>query len=249
MTAKTASKRGRPKSTSSQRIYEILRKRILRLELAPGLDIDEFALVEEFAVSRTPVREALIRLETDDLVRILPNRGARVSPLDFMEIPELLEAMELCMRVTSRWAAARHWDTNIEFMRTHCETWSKCARKRDFIGMSEANNRFHRAIAEASRNRHLIKMYRGMEPAFFRMSLALLSRAASQEDNYMQYYNRVENEHSHITDLIAAGDVDGVDAATIQHAALIRERTALFIQTRLRPVPLDTVGAQPLIED
>lgn len=247
MTAKAPVKRGRPKGTGSQRIYEVIRQRILRLELLPGANIDEMAVAAEFKVSRTPVREALIRLETDGLVNILPNRGARVSPLDFTEIPELLEALELCLRVTTRWAAVRRTAPDLDAMRAHCKTWAQCARERDFVGMSEANNRFHMAIAEASHNRHLINLYRGLQPGFLRTSLALLSTAAVQERDYQKYYKRVDDEHAHLIDLIAAGDVEAADESATEHASLMRERTARYMQSRIEAVPLDNLRARPML--
>src|SRR3990167_3743588 len=108
---------GRPKGTGSQRVYDDLRVRILRLELAPGEHLDENALVRAYGVSRTPVREALIRLRSEGLVNLLPNRGARVVSLDVHDIPQMFEAIELCMRVTVRWATARRSEADLAELR------------------------------------------------------------------------------------------------------------------------------------
>ena len=70
--------RPRAKGTSTAWIYERLRRDILSLSIDPGEDLDEAGLVERFGMSRTPVREALIRLASDGLVELLPNRGAKV---------------------------------------------------------------------------------------------------------------------------------------------------------------------------
>ncbi len=239
MTLRVPLRRGRPKGTGSQQVYEIVRRRILRLQVRPGVSIDEMALTKEFKLSRTPVREALIRLETDGLVEILPNRGARVRPLDLTEIPELFEALELCLRVTTRWAAARRTDADLEAMRAHAASWARCLSQRDFIGMSEANNHFHMAIAEASHNRYLVNLYRALQPGFLRTSLALLSTADVQERDSQRYYKRVNDEHARLIGLIAAGDVEGADAMATEHGGLMRERTAKYMQSRRDTVPLD----------
>jgi DNA-binding GntR family transcriptional regulator len=216
---------GRPKGTGSQRIYEAIRQRILRLDLPPGMNVDEIAIGQEFGVSRTPVREALIRLAGDGLVQILPNRGARVSPLDLTETPEMLEALDLCLRVTTRWAALRRTAEDVEAMRTHCKAWIKAARRKDVFGMSEANNHL--------RNRHLVAMYRALQPGFLRLSLTLLSVAITHERDHDAYYRRLDDEHRNITDLIARGDVEAADAATRQHIGLMRERTMKYMQNNL----------------
>ena len=61
-------RRGRPKGEGSQLIYSSLRQRIVHMEWGPGRNIDEMSLVKKFGVSRTPVREALIRLAAEELV-------------------------------------------------------------------------------------------------------------------------------------------------------------------------------------
>ena len=63
------------KGSSARHVYDSLRQRILNLEVRPGADLDKSTLVETYGVSRTPVREALIRLGADRLVTLLPNRG------------------------------------------------------------------------------------------------------------------------------------------------------------------------------
>src|SRR5258705_1329447 len=122
---------GRPKGTGSQRVYEVIRARILSLDMPPGSAIDENALVAEFGLSRTPVREALIRLETDGFVSLQPNRGASVSPLDIEEIPELLEAMELCLRATSRWSALRRTDSDLADIQRHQDELEEATQRDD----------------------------------------------------------------------------------------------------------------------
>ncbi len=219
----------------------MLRRRILRLELPPGADIDENALVRELGISRTPVREALIRLSTDGLVRVQPNRGARVSPLGIDEIPELLEALELCMRITTRWAAVRRSDADLATMQTHCQAWSKAAKAMDFHGMSEANNRFHMAIAEASGNRHLASMYRALLPGFLRLTYTLLSAAPLQGKAFRSYFNRVDQEHRNIVEIIAKGDASAADEVGRQHASLMRERVAAYVNSSM-------VNATPIVD-
>src|SRR5205085_12410577 len=70
---------GRPKGTGTQRVYAQVREDIISLRLPPGADLDEASLEQRFGVSRTPVREALIRLASEGLIVLLPNRGARIS--------------------------------------------------------------------------------------------------------------------------------------------------------------------------
>ncbi|MFO4987296.1 GntR family transcriptional regulator, partial [Salmonella enterica subsp. enterica serovar 1,4,[5],12:i:-] len=81
--------------TGSARVYLQLRQDILRVELAPGSPLDEVGLGERFNLSRSPVREALVRLSSEGLVQILPNRSTIVTPLDLQGIPDFLDALDL----------------------------------------------------------------------------------------------------------------------------------------------------------
>src|SRR5262249_14818665 len=108
---------GRPKGTGTQVSYSELRRRIRRLDLAPGADLDEQALVREFKLSRTPVREALLRLAHEELVEIIPNRGTRVTGLQFTELGEIFDSLEILTRITSRWAALHRTPQHIEAIR------------------------------------------------------------------------------------------------------------------------------------
>ena len=221
---------GRPKGRGSQMIYEVLQRRILTMEMTPGSGIDEIALVSEFGVSRTPVREALIRLATEGFVTLLPNRGASVSPLDIDEIPELLEAMELCMRVTSRWAAVRRSEADIKVMRQNQQEYDLAGQKDDYMAMSAANSAFHLNIAIASRNRHMVKLFKSLLPQYHRLSLALLSSAkVTTGPVYKSYFDRVNDEHVGLIQAIEAGDHSNADLLARTHIRLIGERLQTYI--------------------
>jgi hypothetical protein len=87
-------------------VHVALRDEILHLALKPGAKLDEMGLVRKFGISRTPVREALIRLASEGLVFLLPNRGAQVAPLDLVDIAHFFEALELMQCAVNHWAAA-----------------------------------------------------------------------------------------------------------------------------------------------
>ncbi|MBI1773867.1 MAG: GntR family transcriptional regulator [Proteobacteria bacterium] len=224
---------GRPKGTGSQRVYEEIRARILSLKMPPGSAIDENALVGEFGLSRTPVREALIRLENDGYVTLQPNRGASVSPLDIEEIPELLEAMELCLRATSRWAAQRRTVADIAAMKHHQDSLEEATRRDDFGAMSEANGAFHRAVAASARNRHLTRLYESLLPQYHRLSLSLFASAKASGPFYKKYFGQVSAEHRQLIRAIVAGDPAKADKLAQAHAKLIGRRLEAYVWSSL----------------
>ena len=98
----------RKRGSGAKMVYDLLRDEILDLVLPPGSPVDEMQLAERFRISRTPVREALVRLAGEGLIETLPNRSTMVSSIDFLNMQPLFDAMVLMYRVTARLAAQQH---------------------------------------------------------------------------------------------------------------------------------------------
>lgn len=98
-------------------VYDILRDDIIDLVLPPGSPIDEIQLAERLSMSRTPIREALVRLASEGLVTTLPNRSTVVSNIDFLNLHTFFDAITLMYRVTTRLAAEFHVPADLDVIR------------------------------------------------------------------------------------------------------------------------------------
>jgi DNA-binding GntR family transcriptional regulator len=151
------------KETGSARVYSQLRQDILRVQIAPGAPLDEVRLSERFHLSRSPVREALVRLSGEGLVHILPNRSTIVAPIDFQGVPEFLDALDLLQRVTHRSAAHFRSERDLAEIIVHQRGYEDAAgvslKTGDSLPMIEANYAFHMAISRAGRNRYFTASY------------------------------------------------------------------------------------------
>lgn len=225
---KTRTKRenARPKGTGSRKVYEVLRGKILRLELKPGSDLDEASIVEMLKVSRTPVREALIRLSAEDLVVLLPNRGARVAPMELERMREFFEALDYAQRAMTHWAALRRTEADLGAMVLALKQFERAAEERDADEMIEANRRFHMAIAAAARNGYLSEIYDRLLLQGFRFSRIAFSYSFEGEgDNALaKHLTRVMGEHSQLLALIEKRDAHGAEQLAGIHAELALER-------------------------
>jgi DNA-binding GntR family transcriptional regulator len=141
-------------------VFERLRDEILSLELRPGQLIDEASLAERFAVSRSPVREALVRLAADGLVQTFPNKGTIVSPLNIEEFPAYIDALDLVQRAVFRLAAIHRTDADLAAIRAANEEFRARVRANDALGMIAQNAVLHLAMSAAGRNRILTDTYR-----------------------------------------------------------------------------------------
>jgi DNA-binding GntR family transcriptional regulator len=150
------------KRTGSQVVYEALRCAIISLGVEPGSMLDEIGLCRQYKVSRTPVREALIRLSAEGLVQLEPNRGARVATLQFIDIIDHYEAMEVFQPITCHFAAVRSLPADIEAIKTQLAKFCQAVESHDDEGSIRFNYELHSSIASASHNRCIERGYRQM---------------------------------------------------------------------------------------
>src|SRR6266404_3667316 len=104
----------RLRGTGAAYVYDSLKAQILDLELKPGTLLDETVVSRQFGVSRSPVREALIRLSAEGLVQNLRNRTSIVAPFDVATLPAYFDAIQLLYRLSARLAAANITPPQVE---------------------------------------------------------------------------------------------------------------------------------------
>lgn len=213
------------RQSSGQKVYSLLREQILNLDLPPNTELDEVQFSRELGFSRTPIREALIRLASDSLVVLAPNRGARVAPLDLDQVPQVLEALELYERATTRWAALRRQPHHLDLLEQRNREFAIASETRDPRLIVEANWAFHDAINQACGNKFLAadcsKMLRGV------MRLSLL--AFRQNGAALLSYSDVIDQHNQMIDAIRRCDADAAERLVYEHSDEFRERMKTFV--------------------
>ncbi|MDF1632703.1 GntR family transcriptional regulator [Mycoplana sp. MJR14] len=222
----------RARGSGTQSVYNAIRQEILAMVLAPGSPLDEVRLSERFGMSRTPVREALLRLAADGLVTTLPNRNTVVSAIDFATLPAYFEALTLMYRATTRAAAMHRAPKLMEKVHARQRDFRKAVEDRDAFAMIEANREFHVAIAEVGGNGY----YTGFFARLLDEGRRILRLYYSTfEDRLPRQY---VDEHEAIIAAIEAGDVDLCDRLATQHAAQIVRQIQDYIARDLRQ-PMD----------
>ena len=150
-----------PRPNSAQRAYDFAKWAILNAVYPAGEVITVSALAGEIGLSRTPVREALLRLEAEGLVRVEPGRGAVVASFSPQEVEDVLEARTLVENYT----AARSFGNRKAFLPdlllVHEET-KRRRREQDTAGFTAADRRFHEIIVDGADNAVLSEMYRSL---------------------------------------------------------------------------------------
>lgn len=209
-------------------VYEKLRNEIIELTLQPGSPIDEVQLANRFSLSRTPVREALVRLAAEGLIVTLPNRATIVSNIDFLNLPHFFDALTLMYRVTTRLAAAHRRPEDLERIRQRQAVFAQAVEARDALAMILANRDFHLEIALAGRNRYYIDLFTQLLDEGRRILRLYYS---SFQDVLPPRYVA---EHEDMIAAIAAGDVEKADRLARGHADQIVRHIQAFVTADAR---------------
>lgn len=223
-----------PRGASASHVYEQLREQILSLELKPGAPLEEAKLAQALGGSRTPLREAIIRLAAEGLVEVLPNRGARVSSMELPQLQEHLEAFELLQRTATVLAAQRRSQRSLVELRRLCEAFEQRHAEGDVSGMIQANWDFHHAIGVACGNRYLARMYDTMLTDGLRVSrLAMAFECYGSGEAYSLHLNDILREHRELVDVIERRDVAAAAALSDSHSNLARLRVSDYLARSL----------------
>ncbi len=209
-------------------VYETLRNEIIELKIAPGSPIDEVQLSDRFELSRTPVREALVKLSAEGLITTLTNRATIVSQIDFLGLPEFFDALTLMYRVTTRLAAARHKADDIESILALQKSFETAVNERDVLAMIATNRDFHLAIAVAGRNRHYTELFTRLLDEGRRILRLYYS---SFNDVLPRYY---VTEHEDMIKAIMERDVEKADRIAVAHADQIVQQIRSYIAADTR---------------
>jgi DNA-binding GntR family transcriptional regulator len=191
----------------SQQAYGRIQRKIIYLELEPGAVIDETALQEELGLGRTPIREALQRLEQEKLVTIVPRRGMFVSEIsvtDLYQIFELRLTVEaLATRLAARRGTEAHWQQMTAVLNS--VPWDN-ASDQQLIEIDEA---CHYIIYDAADNHFLEDMLTTCYALSLRLWYFFLHRIGDMRT--------AVQEHQQIYEALCAGDADEAARLMEQH--------------------------------
>lgn len=217
--------------SGGNRAYAEVRARILRLEFGPGLELEEGGLSRLLGLSRTPIREALIRLASEGLVVLQRGRGARVAPLDLGNLRAFFEGLDLLQRAISRLAAVRRTEADLARIETHLRAFEDHGRREASLDMTEANYRFHIAIAEAAHSNFLEQAYTRVMTEGLRVTRVCFSEHYDDIPPLVPHLARTMRDHQELFDAIRNQDADAAERLAGEHNALFRNRVAQTLIT------------------
>jgi len=193
----------------SPQIYRLLRRVIVEGRLKPGAALKEPALAAHLQVSRTPVREAFLRLQQDGLLDLRPQSGTFVAPIDRTRVEEGMIVREALEVRAAAIAAVKISESELTILRRETDRMTDAARSGDNRSFIEADDRFHRALVDASAFSHIGVIIEQVN--------AQLDRIRYLSANVPERPEASVDEHWQLIDRLANGDADGSANAAQAH--------------------------------
>ena len=194
--------------TLSDRVFEIVRERIVSGALPETVPIRQDALASELGVSKIPLREALARLEQEGLVAGQANRGYTVRPMSASQAEEIYE-LRIAVEPNAAAYAARHADDDHRAAAIEAFERLQDGMESDLLDAAARNRAFHAALVAAAGRDLTIDLVQRLSVLAERYVVAHL-RPAGRE-------NRAQNEHRALLEAWLAGDADAVHTMMTRH--------------------------------
>ncbi|WJS03871.1 GntR family transcriptional regulator [Roseibium aggregatum] len=197
------------RSTRVDNAYERLKTEILNGQLPPGFQAPEPDIATRLGMSRTPVREALIRLEADGLVDLVPRRGAKVLPISLQDICEIYQILSALEALAAGTACRKAGDEALAEIEEVLNGADDALERQDIEAWAVHDDRFHRLMAKASGNLRLEAEIEGFLDQVYRANTVLLRLNKAPASNAA--------DHRKIVQAIRDGDTDGATETARLH--------------------------------
>lgn len=208
------------KLTDADRAYRLIKEKIITVEMPPGSVIRETQLMAELGLGRTPIREALMQLETENLVEVVPRRGLFVTEISITDLQQIFEVRVEIESLCARLAAQRFTAEDLAEMSCLVAEY-QAADKSNKKWLLDQDRRLHSLLARATGNKFLYDEFE----KFYNLSIRIWHLA----------FNRMEPEdvdveaHLDILAAIEAGDCDGAGQRMREHIEHFHNTIRLYL--------------------
>ena len=190
-------------------VFNTLRQAILRGELQPGERLMEIQLAQRLGVSRTPVREAIRKLELEGLVLMIPRRGAEVAEITRQDLEDVLEVRAALEELAVKDACEHITDELLQDLKKAANEFKRSLEGTDLVACAEADIHFHEIIYAATNNKRLVQMLNNLREQMYRYRMENLKDKRT--------YRTLVEEHDAIRRALKKHDKEKAGAAINVH--------------------------------
>ncbi len=207
-------------------VFQTLRNAIITGELQPGERLMETQLGEKLGVSRTPIREAIRKLELEGLVVMVPSKGAQVAQFTEKDIQDVLEVRAALEALAARLACKRMDDRAFLKLQLAIAEYSYAAKNKDLETMIEKDVEFHEIICSATQNDKLIQIFNNLKEQVNRYRITYLKNVEDSET--------VEAEHKAILEALKNKEEDVASRLATKHIHTQCDSITDFVKQKYR---------------
>ena len=204
-------------------VFKTLRQGILTGELKPGERLMEIHLANKLGVSRTPIREAIRKLELEGLVTMIPRRGAEVAQITEKSMKDVLEVRKVLDNLSVELACERITEEEKELLKNACIDFEEAVKTGDFAKIAKTDVAFHDIIVAATRNIRLSQMVNNLAEQMYRYRFEYIKDSSQ--------HVRLVQEHEEIYQGIIEGNKEKALAAIEAH--IDNQEIAVLNQIRI----------------
>lgn len=204
-------------------VFNTLRQAILTGELKPGERLMEIHLANKLGVSRTPIREAIRKLELEGLVTMIPRRGAEVAQITGKSLQDVLEVRRSLDALCAELACARISDAEVDALGAACKNFEEATMKGDIREIAAADVALHDIIIEATGNKRLVQLVNNLAEQMYRYRFEYIKDKS--------VYPRLIEEHRIMYNAIRGKD--GMTAAKVSVTHIDNQMEAIAKQLNL----------------
>lgn len=186
-------------------VFNTLRQAILKGELTPGERLMEIQLAERLGVSRTPIREAIRKLELEGLVLMIPRKGAEVAKISEKSLRDVLEVRRSLEELAIELACQRMSDDEIKQLEEAQENFRKAVENKDAMKIAENDEHYHDIIYFGTGNSRLVQILNNLREQMYRYRLEYIKDEDKRQVLLLEHDNILKAVRSrHVAEAKAA---------------------------------------------
>ncbi|MDO4287963.1 MAG: GntR family transcriptional regulator [Eubacterium sp.] len=204
-------------------VFETIRNAIINGDLKPGQRLMEVQLAEQLGVSRTPVRESIRKLELEGLVKMVPRKGAYVTPMSIEDLKDMMEIRRALEALAAELAAKNANDADVKKLRESNKDFEEAACANDETGIINHDIAFHETIYEATGNKRLCQMINSLREQMQRVRVEYVHHVEDKRSLTGQHQRIIDNIEKHLPAEASAAAAEHIHLAELDMVAVLEK--------------------------
>lgn len=204
-------------------VFNTLRQEILTGKMKPGERLMEIHLANKLGVSRTPIREAIRKLELEGLVIMIPRKGAEVAQISWKSLKDVLEVRRALDVLAIELACERMAQEELDSLYRACESFEEATKTKDTRKIAEADVAFHDIIVASTGNKRLIQLVNNLSEQMYRYRFEYIKDSSQHRmliEEHKEMYRSIRNKDKTAAAGVVKKHIDNQEEAIITQLQL-----------------------------